>query len=74
MSRYWTSFASSSNPNSGGSNWPSYTSDSDEVMVLATTNGDVIPGPMAHLKSGQCDFWDANPIPTALVFGDTIYN
>mmetsp|Transcript_32161 Transcript_32161/g.37796 ORF Transcript_32161/g.37796 Transcript_32161/m.37796 type:complete len:587 (+) Transcript_32161:3-1763(+) len=69
VSGAWSTFALSSNPNSGDEDWPIYNTTTDQVMVLATANGPVPPGPMSGLKSDKCDFWDQNPIPPWVMFG-----
>ncbi|HEX3771951.1 MAG TPA: carboxylesterase family protein [Polyangiaceae bacterium] len=55
MLGYWTSFATSGDPN-GGSRpmWPQYTPAGEEYMQLV----DPTPASMANLRTQQCDFWD----------------
>jgi len=70
---FWTSFAAAADPNSKGDAgtagaWPKYSEASDEVMVL-TTPPSSAAAPTSGLKHGKCDFWDANPIPSEVVFG-----
>ena len=45
-----------------------YTKDGDEAMVLATPIA-AATGPQAALKQVNCDFWDANALPSSVVFG-----
>jgi len=49
----WGRFARTGDPAGPALRWPRYTVAGDELAVL-----DTAPSTAAHVKSGECDFWD----------------
>ena len=49
----WGRFARTGDPAAAALRWPRYTVTGDELAVL-----DTAPSTAAHVKSGDCDFWD----------------
>eukprot|EP00927_Polykrikos_kofoidii_P086255 TRINITY_DN9609_c0_g1_i1.p1 TRINITY_DN9609_c0_g1~~TRINITY_DN9609_c0_g1_i1.p1 ORF type:complete len:587 (-),score=55.49 TRINITY_DN9609_c0_g1_i1:27-1787(-) len=57
MSRYWSRFACSGNPNIRGlPTWPRYDADTDRVLRLEVGPSGIRP--QAYLRKAACDFWD----------------
>jgi para-nitrobenzyl esterase len=51
---YWTSFATTGDPNGGGRlDWPGYSSESEQLMTLADP-----PFQLTDASSSDCEFWE----------------
>ena len=72
---FWQQLAAKADPNSGGSGaagvWPAYTVAGDEAMVLASPVASDAKA-QTDLKKANCDYWDANPLSTSVVFGTSV--